>query len=238
MTWFRVARADSTTRHLATTAGQIVVFWGTFLWLLPTVVAALSRRAGIEPLGAPLPHVVGPVLFLLASALGLWSALHMAVRGRGTPLPLATAREFVTSGPYRWLRNPMALAGITQGVAVGLWRDDPWVLLYALAGSQAWHWLARPAEERDLDARFGAPWRAYRDRIPHWLPRLLPRPVERVLGALLVLWGAVLTTGACLHQQHVWPIAAWSALAALPGLAWTSSRRELVHPRAPSPPAR
>ena len=234
MRLFRVARPGSTARHLATTALQIVGFWSTFLWVLPTAVAALSQHAGIEPLGGPAPHVTGPVLFALASALGLWSAVHMAVRGRGTPLPLATAREFVTSGPYRWLRNPMALAGITQGVAVGLWRDDAWVLLYALAGAPAWHWLARPAEEQDLDARFGEPWRAYRDHVPHWVPRLVPRPAERVLGSLLVFWGCVLTTGSCLQHQHVWPVAAWSALAVLPGLALTSSRRGLVHPQAPA----
>lgn len=231
MSWFRVAKPASTTRHLLTTLLQIAGFWGTFLGVLPALVARASQACGIEPLRTPAPAGSGGALFLAASALGLWSAWTMAVHGRGTPLPLATAREFVASGPYRWLRNPMALAGIAQGVGVGMLRDDAWVVLYALTGGLLWHHVARPAEERDLAARFGRAFVAYRERVPLWAPRCVPRPVERVVGSLLVFWGAILFAGACLHRQHVWPVAAWSALGVLPGLALTSSARGLSHPR-------
>jgi protein-S-isoprenylcysteine O-methyltransferase Ste14 len=68
----------------------------------------------------------------------------------------------------------MAVAGIGQGVAVALWLGSWVVLLYALAGAVLWHVAIRPAEERDLAARFGSAYRAYRSAVRLWLPRLRP----------------------------------------------------------------
>jgi protein-S-isoprenylcysteine O-methyltransferase Ste14 len=226
MKGFRVARVASTGRHLATTLAQIVVFWGTFLFVLPALVAHASATFAIEALHAPAPRTCGGVLFVLASTIGLWSAYTMSVHGRGTPLPLATAREFVVVGPYRWLRNPMAFAGIAQGVGVALWRDDSWVMLYALAGSQAWHWLARPPEERDLLERFGERYARWRVMQPLWVPHGLPRGLERWLGRGMVALGALALGYAWLAPFHPWPTTAWATLTLLLGSALASARRD------------
>ena len=191
MNLFRVARPASTARHVATTAAQIVAFWSTFLWFLPAAVQHVGERLGEPSFALPSLRWLGPVLFALASALGLTSAWWMSTRGRGTPLPLATAREFVVTGPYRFVRNPMALAGIAQGVAVGLWRDSPCVVLYAIAGGLVWHFVARPPEEADLVARFGEPYLAYRRRVALWLPQL-PNAVTLGLATGLGIGGACL----------------------------------------------
>jgi protein-S-isoprenylcysteine O-methyltransferase Ste14 len=61
----------------------------------------------------------------------------------------------VLAGPYRHVRNPMAVAGIAQGVAVALWLGSWAVLLYAVSGALLWHMAIRSAEERDLAERFG-----------------------------------------------------------------------------------
>jgi protein-S-isoprenylcysteine O-methyltransferase Ste14 len=198
MTLFRVATDAPAWRHVAATLAQTVVFWTVFLFVLPELVEQVEHELGsVSTLHDVLPHArtAGAMLFALGGALGLWSGLVMALRGRGTPLPTAAARQFVVSGPYRVIRNPMALGGIAQGVAVGLWRGSPAVVLYALAGAVLWHCVARPAEERFLAARFGPTFTGYRDRVPLWLPRLLPRRGERVLAvALLALtaYGAFL----------------------------------------------
>ena len=77
----------------------------------------------------------------------------------------------MVSGPYRHLRNPMAVAGIAQGVAVGVVLGSPAVVLYALLGGPVWHVLVCPWEEADLESRFGAPYRRYRAAVRCWLPR-------------------------------------------------------------------
>ena len=100
------------------------------------------------------------------------AAIVMARIGHGTPLPLSTARHLVIAGPYRFVRNPMAVAGIAQGVAVGLFLADGVIVAYALCGAVLWHTIARPPEERDLADRFGAAYARYRDAVPLWRPRL------------------------------------------------------------------
>ena len=40
--------------------------------------------------------------------------------------------RLVIAGPYRWIRNPMAVAGIVQGVAVGIILHAWLVITYAV----------------------------------------------------------------------------------------------------------
>ena len=65
----------------------------------------------------------------------------------------------------------MALAGITQGVAVGLLLSSWMVVVYALAGSIVWNCIVRPLEEADLEHRFGDDFRRYAARVRCWVPR-------------------------------------------------------------------
>ncbi|MBL9077758.1 MAG: isoprenylcysteine carboxylmethyltransferase family protein [Planctomycetes bacterium] len=224
MRCFRVARTAPTWRHVAVTLLQTAVFWTTFLVLLPIAVLAVERQIGLPPLGLPHHRALGATLFTAASVLGLSTGICMAVRGRGTPLPLATARDLVVSGPYRLVRNPMAIAGIAQGVAVGLWCDSGLVALYALAGAVLWHIVVRPPEERDLQARFGAPFAAYRQNTPLWLPRLGGRGTDRVLLAALAAGAVALpTTAATLGT--VWQRTPFAAALALLALHLATSSR-------------
>ncbi|WP_375163777.1 methyltransferase family protein [Herbiconiux gentiana] len=162
-------------RNVATTFGQIVVFWGVGLAAVPLVIAALEDRWQLTaPLSPPAEAVVtgaGVVLLVLASALGIWSAVTMSTLGDGTPLPSASTNRLVIAGPYRWVRNPMAVAGIAQGVAVGLVLSSWLVVVYALAGSLVWNYAIRPFEEADLEQRFGAAFTRYRAAVRCWLPR-------------------------------------------------------------------
>ena len=165
-----VARPARRIGHGGRTAIQIVVFWGLFLAVIPLVIVLVEHRWGLS-IGMPAAiRVAGAAILVAASALGIWSAAVMSSLGDGTPLPSDTARRLVIAGPYRYVRNPMALAGISQGVAVGLIAGSWLVVAYALCGSLVWNWIVRPLEEADLEARFGAEFAAYRDRVRCWLP--------------------------------------------------------------------
>lgn len=170
---FRPARPlPSSRRHLLATALQIVVFWGFFLVVIPVVLRFLERRWGVALALPPAVAALGVVVLVLASALGIWSAIAMSTAGDGTPLPAAMANRLVVAGPYRWLRNPMAVSGIVQGVAVGLILSSWLVVVYALLGSMLWNFAIRPHEELDLETRFGDPYRRYRDSVRCWVPRI------------------------------------------------------------------
>lgn len=167
---FRTSATLGTGRILARTGLQTAFFWGMFLVVLPLVIAFLESRWMLS-IEVPLAvHVVGVALLAAATALGVWSALSMSVEGEGTPLPSQMARRLVVAGPYRHVRNPMAVAGIAQGVAVGLILGSWLVVAYALCGSVLWNSVVRPLEEADLEDRFGAEFADYRSRVSCWLP--------------------------------------------------------------------
>ena len=172
---FRRARPAPAGRNLAKTSVQIVLFWGTFLFVLPALVVALERSLGWPQFPSGVTRIAAVVLFAAASLLGLSSAIAMATTGQGTPLPYDAPRALVTGGPYAWIRNPMAAAGMAQGAAVALWYGSVAVLTYVVAGGVFWHAVVRPVEEVDLVQAFGEPYIRYRTRVPLWWPR---RPRE------------------------------------------------------------
>lgn len=172
---FRPARRTEGSAPLVATLAQMLAFWTLFLLVIPVPIAFAERRWGLSlalpPTVASIVGGAGIVLVVAASGFGVWSAVTMAQVGRGTPLPGAMAHHLVIAGPYRLIRNPMAVAGIAQGAGVGLMLGSWMVLSYAVAGGVLWHVLVRPVEERDLAERFGQEYERYRAHVRCWLPR-------------------------------------------------------------------
>ena len=169
---FRPASARAgATRHVIATAVEILIFWGVFLAAIPFTIAFVEEQWSLEIPFPSATRTVGLVAFLLASGLGLWAAATMSTIGAGTPLPSAMPNRLVIAGPYRFVRNPMAVSGIVQGIAVGLMLSSWLVIVYAVAGSLVWNFAVRPLEEADLDARFGDEFRRYRASVRCWWPR-------------------------------------------------------------------
>lgn len=131
------------------------------------VVQRMLPHPGTASTGS---RVLGGVL----AAAGLATSVVAArsFQQVGTTLDPARPEEssvLVTTGLHGISRNPMylGLVGILFGHAV--WRRSPWALLPAAA---VWAWLDRvqvPAEERAMQDRYGADYRAYLNRVPRWL---------------------------------------------------------------------
>ena len=149
-----------------------------FLVFLAVVLApvwaglATDRALALPPL---FPGPLGVALGAAALALGVplvgW-CVALFVRHRGTPVPVNPPRELVVTGPYAWSRNPMVtgvqaiLFGVgfllhSMGIAL-LWVPGFWALM-ALE--------LKLVEEPELERRFGEAYRAYRDRVPMFVPR-------------------------------------------------------------------
>ena len=167
----RVTAMKKTTA-LAWTFAQTVVFWSVFLWIFPKGIVEAQHRVGLNEFYHTGQSALSIVLFIVASAIGAWSGLAMASHGDGTPLPTATAAKLVIVGPYRFVRNPMAFAGIMQGLAVGWYMGSYAVIGYSLAGAFVWHLFVRPVEENDLRVRFGDRYRQYQRDVRLWLPTI------------------------------------------------------------------
>lgn len=167
----RVSRMTKTAA-VGWTVAQLAVFWCVFLWILPAGIVELESRLGAPSFSHAHQSPIAAGLFVLASMLGLWSGWTMATHGDGTPLPTATAPRLVVAGPYRWVRNPMAVAGILQGIAVGWMFGSYSVITYAVLGALIWHLFVRPVEEADLQSRFGDSYTSYRRSVGLWSPRM------------------------------------------------------------------
>jgi protein-S-isoprenylcysteine O-methyltransferase Ste14 len=149
----------------------LCVVAGGWLVALPTVLLALEHgRPRVRLRGAPWA-VLGGLCGASATALGLAAGFHLITRGRGTPLPLDPPRALVTDGPYDVVRNPQAIAmllAVAGEVAAirsrFLWILLPLTLIYLEV-------LVGPWEERDLTARYGEAYLAYKRRVRKWLPR-------------------------------------------------------------------
>jgi len=171
--WFREAEPASKGVRALRTVGDAVLFTGVFLGLVPVLLRLFEDTYGL-PRVQGLPWEPIAVAIVLLNGFGLVAGLWFVKEGEGTPLPVDTAAQLVVSGPYSWIRNPMAAAGIAQGVLLSLALGSWLTLAYSLFGGLFWHVFVRPIEEEDLARRFGEPYRRYAEAVPLWRPRLGP----------------------------------------------------------------
>ncbi len=168
---FRKATPGSAVRHVVATATQIVVFWSFLLIVVPSAIVFVERQLLWPQFAFAAQRPAAALVFLAFSALGLASGLTMASRGAGTPLPFVATNRLVTIGPYGYVRNPMVIAGLGQGLAAALWFGSWAVVAYVLAGGLIWEYLVRPAQERDLHDAFGDEFATYCEHVRCWIPR-------------------------------------------------------------------
>ena len=147
---------------------QVVCIWILALVIIPYVILDAFNALILPSLGVLL--FVGAFLFGCFSLLGLTSAYFMVRDGAGTPLPLDQTNNLVVSGPYHYVRNPMAIAGIGQGIAIAIVFQSVPISIYSVLGALVWHLVVRPSEERDMAQRFGEPYEVYRRQVSCWMP--------------------------------------------------------------------
>jgi len=129
----------------------------------------------------PAPVRALGVVLIVAGLAVLASVFAGFVReGAGTPSPAAPARRLIVGGAYRHVRHPMYVATATVIVGEALAFAQPVLLVGAAAYVATLGLFGRLVEEPRLARRFGAPYDAYREAVPAWVPRLRPwRPGTR-----------------------------------------------------------
>lgn len=152
---------------------QTLVMWFIFLGLGPLFTWQIETLLGFSHWRFAFNHqwLCGITLFCAGALLAWSSAYFLVSRGQGTPLPSDAPRHLVIAGPYRFVRNPMAMGSLVQGLAIGLGLGSPLVLIYTSIGIFVWNYVARPWEEFDLARRFGASYEDYRKAVRCWIPR-------------------------------------------------------------------
>ena len=162
--------SSSTLLALIRALTYVTVLVGLLLVSLPAQVLSEAGITRSTELGAP--QIGGIVVAAIGAALVVWCVLAFAFIGRGTPLPFDPPRRLVIRGPYRVVRNPMAIgAGATLGAAA-LFYESPPLLGFTVVFFVVIHLMVVFYEEPVLKQTFGEEYAAYCDSVRRWLPGL------------------------------------------------------------------
>jgi protein-S-isoprenylcysteine O-methyltransferase Ste14 len=141
---------------------------GIVAGFVPWWIAARGKQAAALEWSAP---AVGVVLIAAGAAILLDSFIRFAFQGLGTPATIFPTRHLVITGWYRYVRNPMYVAGITviigQSLLLGSWS----VLGYDALVWLGSHLFVLAYEEPTLRARYGAEYERFCSSVPRWFPR-------------------------------------------------------------------
>jgi len=114
--------------------------------------------------------VLGICVTLLGAVLAFWTIYLFKTKGQGTPNPTLPPKVFITSGPYRISRNPMALGGLLILVGEAVVYNSPSLLGFAIAYGVIIYLYIMRVEESQLRERFGEPYDDYFKRVPRFFP--------------------------------------------------------------------
>ena len=120
-------------------------------------------------------HVLTPtaatIVGIVCVSLGLvgFPAILAFHRAHTSPQPWVPSTALVTSGPYRFTRNPMYLGFTLLYVGVAFWANAGWPLLLLPLVLVVMHYGVIVREEAYLARTFGQDYERYRQRVRRWL---------------------------------------------------------------------
>jgi protein-S-isoprenylcysteine O-methyltransferase Ste14 len=143
-----------------------------FPWPPVLLVATVGFGLLLDGL-APLPLAtnlksVGSAIIVLALLNEIWCALELR-RHHTTILPYRSVSTLVTTGPYRWSRNPIYVSHVALAAGVGMVLGSLWTLLLTPALILALMRLSIMPEEEHLAKKFGPAFGAYVKRTKRWV---------------------------------------------------------------------
>jgi protein-S-isoprenylcysteine O-methyltransferase Ste14 len=120
----------------------------------------------------PIPVEVGLLLALITGVAAALTVMNLALRGLGAPFAIALSRRLAVDWLYAWTRNPMVLATLAFLLALGIWFQSTFFVLWVcVLVIPALLLFVKVFEERELEIRFGAGYREYKVRTPMLIPR-------------------------------------------------------------------
>jgi protein-S-isoprenylcysteine O-methyltransferase Ste14 len=149
----------------------MTVLGGTlFLVGWPALVYLFAAIFNQQVFSAPISYLLSVLFFIVGVPWMLWAILWQLSRGKGTPVPIVPTKEFLATGPYRFVRNPMItghffyLLGFASFFnAVGGYTFS--ALFFALMIAEI-----KGIEERELVKRFGEAYIQYKKETPFMIP--------------------------------------------------------------------
>jgi len=148
-----------------------------FAILLPVVILvicpSIDRLLGLQGFKVGVANILlGGILVAVGLSFAFWSIGVQLTLGRGTPLPMMPTQGLLTTGPFRYCRNPMSFGAIVAylGLSVAAGTVVGLALVVVLATLLILY--LKRIEERELAERFGNAYRTYRREAPFIIPAI------------------------------------------------------------------
>jgi len=140
-----------------------IIFAACFAAGLP-----LQRLFAVDPCPQPLRRGLALPCLVGSAVLAGWGFAWF-LRSRTTLLPHKPSSALITSGPYRFSRNPLYLSTALLYAGLALWFGLIWSLLLLAAALTAVRFYVIAKEESYLERRFGREYLDYKTRVRRWL---------------------------------------------------------------------
>ena len=159
--------------------------------LLPPRALLLSLLVQLPPVlwswplnPSKVPALVGAAMVVAGCVLNVWAERLFRKRGVGV-CPFGPVPNLVSTGPYRFTRNPMYLGMVLLSASGPLLMGLPWNLWPAVTLAVWLHFRFVLPEEKFLREQLGVSYLEYASRNPRWLgfpgPRI-PQTGVRATG--------------------------------------------------------
>jgi len=119
-------------------------------------------------------RVMGVVMIVAGLPVLLDSFVQFAIKGLGTPAPVAPPQRLVVSGWYRYVRNPMYVALSLLIFGQGMLFGSLSVLEYGVCVWAGFFVFVVAYEEPALRRKFDGEFEEFCAHVPRWIPRLKP----------------------------------------------------------------
>jgi protein-S-isoprenylcysteine O-methyltransferase Ste14 len=129
-------------------------------------VRVYDPNIGLMPLWSRTP---GIIFMILGGSLVLACVGIFILKGKGTPAVFDPPAEFVATGPYASVRNPMYIGGFVLLVGYGLYHYSFSIIILSVVLLFLFHLFVVFVEEPTLERKFGESYLVYKGRIHRWI---------------------------------------------------------------------
>jgi protein-S-isoprenylcysteine O-methyltransferase Ste14 len=112
------------------------------------------------------------ITLFLGSLICIWPALSF-LRNRGTPVPFNPPPKLITTGLYRYSRNPMLLGLFIILLGLGLlFRSLSLIFIFTPIFVLINILYLKAIEEKEMEKKFGKQYLEYKKKVPMFFPKL------------------------------------------------------------------
>jgi protein-S-isoprenylcysteine O-methyltransferase Ste14 len=151
----------------------VTAIWIAIGWLMRYLRPLDASLGAVLPAWVQIPGIVAVVV---GASLVLNCGVKLSTCGIGTlgGEEWFMPRQFVATGPFRFVRNPMSLGGEVLMTGIALCHRSAVGIGLAAGLFLVMHLVVLYLEEPGLEKRFGDSYRTYRRNVPRWIPRVAP----------------------------------------------------------------